>query len=97
MIHMHTYARTHTHTRPQCHDAVHTHRHSVGLLKFMLKHLYFNSSTVFLTCWNTKLVTPQTDRNMLKLPELLTVNIDMIDPVVFGTGSTDQSVSIVNL
>ena len=52
------------------------------------------SNTVFLTtssdepCWNTKLVTPQTDRNklMLKHPEL--------SSYVYGTGSTDELVSI---
>ena len=43
------------------------------------------------------MVTPQTDRNILKLTELLTVTPDHQAQHVYGTGSTDKSVSIVSL
>ena len=45
--------------------------------------------------WNIKFLTPQTDKYMLNLTELLTVNIRRSN--MCGTGSTDESVSIVSL
>ena len=95
--HMHTHMYT-----PIAHDAVHTLWHSVGpssCSNYSLWELRL-SRTVFLTqvepCWNTELVTPQTDsNNMLKLPELLIVKHR--PSYVCGTGSTDESVSIVGL